>query len=292
MIFKLQPVFKEKVWGGHKIHTHYQYDCSNQTGEAWGISGHKHGSSIIKNGPFSGKTIRELYTDQPSLFGHYKGDEFPILVKVIDACDDLSIQVHPGDLYARKHENSLGKTECWHILDVEEDTDIIIGHQAKDKSEFIEYIQNNQLEKILNRFKIKKGDEFNIYAGTIHAICKGTLLLEIQQSSDVTYRLYDYNRLSNGHLRELHMDQALDVIKFPDKHLNPNKPTKLFDYHILNNHQSSNHQAHLYGDYLFILDGEATMNDIKVNKGDFLMVTSKDKYTINGQLKYAKIEII
>lgn len=291
MIFKLQPIFKEKVWGGNKIHSIYQYNCSDQTGEAWGISGHKHGASIIINGPYAGKSIRDLYHEERSLFGNYQGDEFPILVKIIDACDDLSIQVHPGDIYAKKYENSLGKTECWHILDVEKNTDIIIGHKAKDKSEFIKYMASNHLEDILNRFKINQGDEFNIYAGTIHAICKGTLLLEIQQSSDVTYRLYDYNRLSNGALRELHINKALDVIKFPDNVLNPSKPTKLFDYHILNHHQSTNNQAHLYGDYLFILDGAGSINDISINKGDFLMVSSKDPYTLSGQIKYAKIEI-
>ena len=108
MIFKLQPHFSDKVWGGNKIHSNYGYNCSNHTGEAWGISGHKNGASIIKDGPFKGKSLREIYQSNKSLFGDYPADEFPILVKVIDANDDLSIQVHPDNAYAKKYENSLG----------------------------------------------------------------------------------------------------------------------------------------------------------------------------------------
>jgi mannose-6-phosphate isomerase len=291
MIFKLQPQFKEKVWGGNKIHLNYDYDCSEHTGEAWGISAHKNGSSIIKNGPFKGQSLRELYQNKKALFGDYPSNEFPILIKVIDAMDDLSIQVHPGDDYARKYENSLGKTECWYILETEKNTDIIIGHKAKSKSEFEKYIQNNDFESILNKFPIKKEENFNIYAGTIHAICKGTLLLEIQQSSDVTYRLYDYNRLSNGHLRELHMDKAMDVINFPDKALSNEKPTNLFDYLILKNKGESDHQAHLYGDYIFIIEGQGQINQMPINKGEFLIVTSREEYQLLGTFKYARIHI-
>ena len=291
MILKLKPIFYEKVWGGDKLNTQYNYDCSKKTGEAWGISAHKNGSSIITNTVHKGKTLRELYKSNRELFGNYTLDEFPILIKVIDANKDLSIQVHPDDRYARKHEDSLGKTECWYILDTEPNTNIVIGHNAKSLDEFKKHVKNNDFESIINRFPINKKDSFNIYAGTIHAICKGTLLLEIQQSSDVTYRLYDYNRLSNGRLRELHLDKALDVIKFPDSILAKEKPKHLFDFHILNNQGVSEHRSDKFGDYIFIINGEGQFNNINVKKGDFLIVTSNDDYLINGNIEYFKSKI-
>lgn len=291
MILKLKPSFKEKVWGGDKINKIFGYNTSNHIGEAWGISAHKNGSSTIIDGPYKGLRLRELYNRKKNLFGHYPKDEFPILVKIIDANDDLSIQVHPDDAYAKERENSLGKTECWYILDTEKNTNIIIGHLAKTKEEFIEHIKNHTTESILNRFPIKAEDSFNIYAGTVHAICKGTLLLEVQQSSDITYRIYDYDRLSNGKLRDLHIDKALDVIPFPDKPLSKEKPLNLFDYHILYNQNTVEHTAHKFGDYLFIIDGNGYINNKPISKGDFLMVSSLDDYQLSGEFKYAKINI-
>ena len=291
MILKLKPLYYEKVWGGHKLKDDYNYPCTDKTGEAWGISGHKSGSSIVENGIYKGKTLRELYSSQRILFGNYPTDEFPILIKVIDAMDDLSIQVHPDDRYAKQYENSLGKTECWYILDAEKNSDIIIGHKANTIEEFKQYTDNNDFESVLNIFPIKPGDQFNIYSGTIHAIRKGTVLLEIQQSSDVTYRLYDYNRLSNGKLRELHLSKALDVIKCPDKTLATEKPKHLFDYQILENTGTSKQTSHTYGDYIFILEGSATFNDVSVKKGDFIIVTAKDSYSIEGNIKYFKSNI-
>jgi mannose-6-phosphate isomerase class I len=291
MIIKLQPEFKEKVWGGNKIHTKFGYNTSDNTGEAWGISGHKNGSSTIIDGPYKGKTLRELYQSHKELFGHYQSDEFPILVKIIDATDDLSIQVHPDDAYAKAYENSLGKTECWYILETEENTQIIIGHKAKSKDDFLKHMNNNDFESILNKFPIYPEDTFNIYAGTIHAICKGTLLLEIQQSSDVTYRLYDYNRLSNGVLRDLHIDKAMDVIPFPDRPLSKEKPKDLFDYQIQENKLNTPHRAHIYGDYLFIIDGQGKIDQTPFTKGEFLMISSEENYHLTGDFKYAKVQI-
>ena len=291
MIIKLKPIFFSKVWGGNKICSNYHYNCSENTGEAWGISAHEHGSSVIINTEFKGKTLKDLYESRRDLFGNYHTDTFPILIKIIDAADDLSIQVHPDNDYARKYENSLGKTECWYILDTEKDTEIIIGHKAQSYSEFKTHLNNNDYEGILNIFPVKAGDSFNIYAGTIHAICKGTLLLEIQQSSDVTYRLYDYNRLSNGKLRELHINQALDVVKIPDDTLNPRKPTRLFDYNIIENQDQKSCKADQYGDYIFIMEGEGKFSDEPVKKGDFLFIPANTEYEVTGNLKYFLGEI-
>jgi mannose-6-phosphate isomerase len=286
MVIKLQPLFFEKVWGGNKIKDIYKYECSNKTGEAWGISAHKNGSSVIVNTKYKGLSLRDLYLENRELFGNYPKSEFPILIKVIDAMDDLSIQVHPDDEYARKYEDSYGKTECWYILDAEPNTMIVVGNKAKSFEEFKSYVDNYDFEPILNKFSIKKGDQFNIYAGTIHAICKGTLVLEIQQSSDVTYRLYDYNRLSDGKLRELHLKQALDVVKIPDSELAKDKPTQYFDFDILKTKGQSEYKADQYGDYIFILEGKAIINDVEVNKGDFIFITSKSDYLIDGEIEY------
>jgi mannose-6-phosphate isomerase class I len=286
MIFKLEPLFFDKVWGGNKIRNNYHYNCSDHTGEAWGISAHKNGSSVIVNGVYKGKTLRELYASNKELFGYYKNDEFPILIKIIDATDDLSIQVHPTDEYARIYENSSGKTECWYILDAEKDASIVIGHHAKTLDEIKKSIQGNTIESLLNKFPIKKGDQFNIYSGTIHAICKGTLLLEIQQSSDITYRLYDYNRLSNGKLRKLHIEKALDVIKIPDNKLSQIQPKDLFDYRIVQSTNKTIKTSNSYGDYIFILNGKGSFNNLDVKKGDFIFASANTEYNITGDIEY------
>lgn len=291
MIFKLKPVFFTKVWGGNKLKETYGYDCPNNTGEAWGVSGHANGSSYILNGELKGMSLRQLYRFDKSYFGNYHTKEFPILIKAINANQDLSVQVHPNDEYARIHENSLGKTECWYILDADKDTEIVIGHKAKDKEEIKEHLANNTLEKLLNRFPIKKHDLYCIYSGTIHAICSGTTLLEIQQSSDITYRLYDYNRLSNGKLRELHIEKALDVITIPGDNLTNKIPNKLFDFKVFENKDSKDHKADIYGDYIFITEGSGSFGGIEVKKGDFIFATSETLYKITGNLSYVLTNI-
>ena len=142
---------------------------------------------------------------------------FPFLIKILDATSDLSIQVHPGDEYAYKNENGeLGKTECWYIIDCDENAEAVYGHNARTKQELINMIESKQWDQLLRRRKIKRGDFFYVPAGVIHALCKGTLVLEIQQNSDTTYRIYDYDRVdSRGIQRELHLKKAMDVITIP-----------------------------------------------------------------------------
>ncbi|MGG1073093.1 mannose-6-phosphate isomerase, class I [Priestia megaterium] len=214
----LQPIFQERIWGGIKLQEEYNYSIpSSLTGECWAISAHPHGQSIIKRGKYQGLTLSQLWSKHRELFGHFENNKFPLLTKIIDANDDLSIQVHPNDYYANKYENGeLGKTECWYIIDCEKNAEIIIGHHARTKQEFIDKVKNRHWDQLLRRIKIKPGDFFQIPSGTLHAICKGTLLLETQQNSDTTYRVYDYDRFSeNGSLRELHMEKAIDVITIP-----------------------------------------------------------------------------
>ena len=153
-----------------------------------------------------------------TVFGNYPGSQFPLLIKIIDAKNDLSIQVHPDDDYAKVHENgSLGKTECWYILDCKENATIVIGHNAGTKEELSRMIHEGKWSEFIREIPIKKGDFLQIDPGTVHAIKGGTLILETQQNSDITYRVYDYDRLSNGKPRELHIDKSIDVITVPAK---------------------------------------------------------------------------
>jgi Phosphomannose isomerase len=216
----LKPVFKDRIWGGTNLRTHFHYKIPTETtGECWAISAHPHGQSIVAGGKFKGKTLGELWDNHRELFGGIKGDRFPLLTKILDANNDLSVQVHPDDEYAKKHENGeLGKTECWYIIDCSENAEIIYGHHAKTKEELVSMIQSGKWDQLLRRVKIKPGDFFYVPSGTIHAICKGTLILETQQSSDTTYRVYDYDRVdANGNKRELHLKQAIEVATVPHK---------------------------------------------------------------------------
>ncbi|MCR4990936.1 MAG: beta-glucosidase [Lachnospiraceae bacterium] len=215
----LEPVFKEVVWGGNRLKTNWGYDIpSDKTGECWVVSAHKSGASAVKEGAYKGKTLKELFEECPELFGNgqKKYDRFPILVKIIDANDDLSIQVHPDDEYARINENgSYGKFECWYILDASEGSEIVFGHKAKTKEELKSMIDEGRWDDLINTVPVKKGDVVVIKPGTVHAIKGGILLAEIQQNSDITYRVYDYDRISDGKPRELHVEKSLDVITIP-----------------------------------------------------------------------------
>ena len=216
-IIRLKPIFKQTIWGGDKIKNEYNYSIDlDNIGECWGISAHPNGDSIITGCKYEGMKLSELYKSNKELFGNLDYDSFPLLTKIIDAKSDLSIQVHPDDDYAYINENkSMGKTECWYILDADENSKIIIGHNAKSKNELEEMIQSKKWDKLIKEVPIKKGDFFMIEPGTLHAIKGGTLLLETQKSSDITYRVYDYDRLQNGKLRPLHIKKSLDVVKCP-----------------------------------------------------------------------------
>ena len=222
-ILFMNPVFKQMIWGGDQLKTKWNYDVPGEnTGECWGISAHPNGDCTIKEGTFAGKTLSQLWKEQPELFGNVEksevSDRFPLLIKIIDAKSDLSIQVHPDDVYANTHENgSLGKTECWYILDAPQGATLVIGHNAKDKKELTDMVRNGRWGEFLREVPVKKGDFIQIEPGTVHAIKGGIEILETQQNSDITYRVYDYDRLTNGKPRELHIDKSLEVITVPAK---------------------------------------------------------------------------
>ena len=215
-ILKLAPAFKNYLWGGRHLIENYGMNYGGKIlAEAWMLSAHHDGASIITNGKYSGKSFRE-YLDAEGLKvcgTNCRTKNFPILTKFIDAQDNLSLQVHPSDDYARKFENQLGKSEFWYIIDAAPDAFIYRGlNRVVTKSEFVERVKSATLEEILQKIPVRKGDSFFIPAGTIHSVGKGILLAEIQQNSNLSYRIYDYNRRgADGKLRELHIDKALDV---------------------------------------------------------------------------------
>ena len=214
---KLIPAVKDYIWGGTRLSKEYGVDPSlERQSEAWVLSCHKDGESVVSGGRYDGMTLSEVIKEKGEEYlGKNVGkfDYFPILIKLIDAKDDLSVQVHPDDEYARKNENQYGKTEAWYILDCDEGAELIYGlNRDMSRQELKDAIEKGTLLDGVNRVKVKKGDIFLIEAGTLHAIGKGILLAEIQQNSNVTYRVYDYGRLQNGKPRELHIEKAVDVI--------------------------------------------------------------------------------
>ncbi|MUV36807.1 Mannose-6-phosphate isomerase [Lentibacillus sp. JNUCC-1] len=215
----LSPAFQERIWGGHKLKDLFGYDIpSDQTGEAWIISAHRNGPSQVENGALAGKTLNVVWQEHPELFGKEKANEaFPLLVKLLDANADLSVQVHPNDTYARRVEGEpYGKTECWYVVDCEDNAEIVFGHHAKSESEFREMVEAGEWDDLLRRVKVNKGDFIYVPSGTIHAIGKGIVILETQQSSDITYRVYDYGRTdADGNERELHIDASIAVTHYP-----------------------------------------------------------------------------
>lgn len=223
---KFKPIYKEKIWGGNKIKSILRKDFGNLTncGESWEISGIEGDETIVSNGFLKGNNLNELIeVYMHELVGEKVYDkfglEFPLLIKYIDAADKLSIQVHPNDALAKERHNAYGKTEMWYIVQADENSELISGFKNTiDKDIYLKHLENKSLKEILNIEKIKPGDVYFIPAGWVHAICEGTLLAEIQQTSDITYRIYDWDRTDDkGKPRELHTELALDAINFEGK---------------------------------------------------------------------------
>jgi len=220
---KFQPVFKQKIWGGNKLRTELNKDFTeDNVGESWEISDVEDGQTVVVEGELKGKNLRALISEFKGDFLGRKvlekfGNEFPLLIKFIDAKTPLSIQVHPSDEVARTRHNSFGKNEMWYIMQADKDAELIVGfYKAVNKDEYKQHLEKSTILDILNTEKVAAGDAFYIPTGRVHAIGAGVLLAEIQQTSDITYRIFDYDRVDSktGEKRELHNDLALDVIDF------------------------------------------------------------------------------
>jgi mannose-6-phosphate isomerase len=237
---QFEPILKERIWGGEKLKTVLNKPiASNITGESWELSTVEGDISIVANGELKGKSLMEIINDSPNdVLGtavHKRfGKQFPLLFKYLDAREDLSIQVHPNDELAKKRHNSFGKTEMWYIMQADEDARIIVGFKEKSNStEYLENLKNKTLLSILDDVKVKEGGVFFLETGTVHAIGAGLVVAEIQQTSDITYRLYDFDRVdAHGNSRELHVDLALEAINY-------NKVDTYRDYDKKINHSNT-----------------------------------------------------
>lgn len=306
-ILKLNPVFKDYIWGGTRLRDEFKMKTDiNPVAEGWMLACHKDGMNTIDSGKYNNKTLQEVIDIEGSVKMLGKNSEkfayFPVLIKIIDAKDNLSIQVHPNDEYARRVEHEFGKTEIWYVLDADEGAELIYGFKNKiSKEEFRKAIENNTLPEVLNSVKVHKGDLFFIEAGTVHAIGKGTLIAEIQQNSNSTYRVYDYGRLGkDGKPRELHIDKAVDVtVTEPPKYgTKPQgKPEKInggkkqlltscelftvyrydceSEIELTAGEESFNH--------LLIIEGNGNINGRQFKKGDsYFVPAGYGKYKIEG----------
>jgi len=220
---KFKTIYKDKIWGGEKINSYLGKDFSPlpNCGETWEISGVKSDVSVVENGALAGKSLASLLEEfKAELVGEavYKrfGNEFPLLVKFIDANDDLSIQVHPDDKLAKERHNSFGKTEMWYVIQADEGATLISGfNQQTDEKTYLEKLNGGKINDILNKEEVSAGDVFFLPAGRVHTIGKGLLIAEIQQTSDITYRIYDFDRVDDkGNKRELHTEEALAAIDY------------------------------------------------------------------------------
>lgn len=309
-IFKLKPVFKDYIWGGTRLKNDYGFDTGyDKTAEGWMLACHKDGVNTISGGKYDGINLDDLIAKEglEKIGGTncLKFPYFPVLIKLIDAHESLSIQVHPDDEYARKVENEFGKTEIWYVLDADEDSELIYGFKEKiSREKFRRSIENKTLLQDLNSVKVKKGDLFFIEAGTVHAIGKGALIAEIQQNSNCTYRVYDYGRLGNdGRPRELHIDKAVDVSNtVPPKY--DTKPMGKEEMHqgyisqqltkcdlFSVDRYAVTDKLSLEADkssfnHILVIDGKGTINNREAVKGDsYLVPADFGKYEIQGQIE-------
>jgi mannose-6-phosphate isomerase len=313
---KFKPILKDKIWGGNKLKSILnKKDASDTCGECWEISDVDKDVSIVSNGFLAGNNLRELteiYMDDllgEKVFDDY-GNQFPLLVKFIDAKDKLSIQVHPDDAMAKEEDNSNGKTEMWYIVENEPEAQLITGFNQKvDKDLYLKNLQNNSLPEILNWEKVQKGDVFYLPAGRIHAIGEGILLVEVQQSSDITYRIFDWNRTdSEGKPRELHTDKALKAIDFnfydkykTDYKIEINKTTNIIDspYFMVNHlqfDQPVEKDYNLIDSFVIYIGIEGKFfinplegNPVEVKKGECVLIPAILKNLTIEPLKLAKL---
>lgn len=306
----LEPEFKDYIWGGQKLKKIFNKKVKNEecTAESWEISTNENGESIIKNGKYIGKTLTELFNEESSkkeIFGTKCLDleKFPILIKFIDANQSLSVQVHPDNEYAKKHENSYGKTEMWYILDCEPGAQIICGvKKGVTKEKLKECINSEKIAECLNYVNVEKGDAIYIPSGTIHALLGKTLVAEVQQNSNVTYRVYDWGRVGkDGKPRELHVQKALDVIctdRTPQIRKIENNCSKV---NVAKSEFFTTNKLHVQDQFaeeiseesfiaLNVIEGKGTLKvanqNYEIKKGDsFLVPANAKKYELLGNME-------
>ncbi len=287
MILFLEPYFELKPWAGEELNK--IYDCPKGTGEAWIVSGYKNKSSIIVSGKYKGETLRHLWRKHPELFGDYPDKEFPLLLKLISAKENLSVQVHPNDDYALKKSNSLGKFECWYILPETSSTSVTLGVNVKNSIELKKVINEGLLEKFLVDKEIESDDLVIVEPGRVHALHGDSFILETQESSDITYRLYDYNRVPK---RELHIEDSLNVIdynndknlihRFKEEDTFKNSHFNLYKLYVNGVAEYENKGFEIF----YVINGNGNINGTPIKKGStFILTAQQAKIKFDGNLE-------
>ena len=312
-ILSLYPTLKETIWGGRTLIDDYGFETDgDNAAEAWLLSCHKDGPSFVLNGEYKGKTLSEVIgAEGKVVLGTNNRDirDFPVLIKIIDARDKLSVQVHPDDDYAYKYENENGKTEAWYVLKCDEGASLIYGvNHDMEREEFAAAIENGTLLDDVNVVPVKPGDVVFIPSGMLHAIGEGILLAEVQQSSNSTYRVFDYMRRDkNGNLRELHVKKAVDVMNLSVTDVNfsaegsPEKTGDALKTYLTGCQYFKMTRVELDGAYtdtadetsfvsLLVLDGEGKITsadgEIALKKGSSIFIpAAKGEYTVSGKLE-------
>lgn len=288
---KFKPILKEKIWGGNKLSSILNKDTKLENiGESWEISGVEGNISEVANGDYKGQTLNDLIKTFKSEFlglanTERFGEEFPLLIKFLDAKTDLSVQVHPDDKMAKEQHNSFGKTEMWYIMNSDDNADIVLG--LKDESidkNILGDINADNVDEIFNREKVKQGDSYFIPAGKIHAIGAGVLAAEIQQTSDITYRVYDWDRTDNcGNKRDLHTKQAIEATKFF-------KSTGKCNYHLASNQNSNLVSCDFFTTNIFEVKGLRQMNYESLDSFVIYMcVEGETKIAVDGYTETLKM---
>lgn len=315
-ILKLKAPCKDYIWGGNRLREEYgkQLD-SDRIAESWELSCHKDGQSVITGGEFDGKTLSDYIAAKgKGVLGKNCGrfEYFPVLIKLIDAKDNLSVQVHPSNEYALRVEGEYGKTEMWYIVDCDPGAELLYGFKHEiSKEEFAERIANNTLLEVTNNVPVHKGDVFFIESGTLHAIGKGILIAEIQQNSNTTYRIYDYGRVGkDGKPRELHVNKALDVTKLAPAEQYPETPVEKkdgYDIKLLSKCEyfttyrvNVETKAELDADEnsfnsILVLEGEPVISGsetVSAKKGESVFISAgTGKYTVEGKCTFVLTKI-
>lgn len=245
---KFHPIAKERLWGGNRLAPYFNLDIDDVIGEVWTLSAHKNGTSVCKNGPLEGQSLTHIVSQYPELYlGETDRAEFPLLIKFIHAEQDLSVQIHPDDLYAQKYEGDFGKTEAWYILQAKPGAKVNYGHTFPDRETYERAVEEGRVEHYLRYIPVTEDDFLHVPSRTLHAIMDGIMLIEIQQTSDVTYRVHDWNRVDkHGNPRQLHTRQAADVLEY-------SKPVKTSERKVVFQSDKVKHE-HLMSCNYFTID--------------------------------------
>lgn len=303
---RFENIYHKKIWGGRGFEEFRNNLPEGSIGESWDIAAHEHGTGIVEAGEFKGRSLAELISEYGTeLVGtKVNTEKFPLLVKLINSKEKLSVQVHPGDEYSQKYENEFGKTEAWYVIDAKPGATLIVGTKNCDLETFKKAVSENRCEDYLNKIEVKKGDCFLIDSGLVHAICEGVIIAEIQQNSDVTYRVYDY-----GRPREIHVEKSLEVMDFnlQCKNLSNNVEERFYGYsktilcenkyfHIeklmIEKFYKENSDIERFYIYT-IVDGTGTLKSenykVSVKKGDSIFIPATlGEYRIEGDITLLK----